>query len=207
MLLNVTRHPYSFAGDNPNGGVGRAEGTEKLWHEGLLAYCGSEKRRQQAEEGMQELGRRCGIEINYNVKTNWQPVDSQRVMLWARGFGKAEKYMSALARRHFEEQTSASHRATILAAAEEAGLDVKAAESFLNTEELKTEVWRSYGSTIHEKGIHAIPYFVFNSPLTDGGPFRSGKGKPIVINGSGDEDLFLEVFEKLLQDVERKGCL
>jgi len=188
--------------------MGREEGTERTWHESLLGYCGGDERsRSHAEQTMRELGRRAGIELDYDVKTNWQPVDSQRLMLWARRFGRAEAYMSALARLHFEERTSASHRATLLAAAEEAGLDVSAVRSFLSTDELRAEVWKSYGDTIHKKGIHAIPYFVFNSPLTDGGPFRIGAGKPIIVQGSGDEQQFLGVFERLFRDVERKGAL
>lgn len=111
--------------------------------------------------------------------------------------------MTALGKKHFEQRKSASHRATILEAVEEAGLDRKAAEALLNTDELKDKVWKSYGSTIHEKGIHAIPFFIFNSPLTDGGPFRDGKGRPEMVNGSGDPEQFLEVFEKILRGVER----
>lgn len=163
--------------------------------------------RDQAEAQMRMLGERSGIHLDYNVKTNWQPVDSQRAMLWAARFGKAEKYMGALARKHFEERSSASHRSTILAAAEEAGLDANALQCFLETDELKSDVWKSYGSTIHEKGIHAIPFFVFNSPLTDGGPFRCGKGKPVIINGSGDPAQFLEVFDNLLSQVKHAGSL
>jgi len=152
---------------------------------------------------MRDLGRCAGIELDYNVQTNWQPVDSQRVMLWARQFGKQETYMAALARRHFEMRKSASHRTTILEAAKEAGLDEAAAKALLETDELTKEVWRSYGSTIHEKGIHAIPLFIFNSPLTDGGPFRSGKGLPEMVSGSSDKEAFLEVFETLLKRYEQ----
>lgn len=156
---------------------------------------------------MRELGRRAGIQLDYNVKTNWQPIDSQRLMLWARQFGKAEAYMSALSRRHFEECQSASHRATLFAAVEEAGLDVALARDFLQTDDLKAEVWRSYGDTIHEKRINAIPYFVFNSPLTSGGPFRNGPGEPIIVNGSASLLQFLIVFEQILDDVECAGLM
>lgn len=212
LLLNVTRHPYSFLGDARGGrgrsgglaGAGTPEGKEPTWHESLLGYFGgSDEERTRAEEQMRSLGRRAGIEIDYGVQTNWQPVDSQRVMLWSRRFGLQERFMSSLAKRHFEQRCSASHRATLLAAATEAGLDAKAAEAFLDTDELRNEVWRSYGSTIREKNIHAIPYFIFNSPLTDGGPFRSGRGEPVVVNGSGDEAQFLEVFEELARGVEK----
>eukprot|EP00930_Biecheleria_cincta_P061733 TRINITY_DN47297_c0_g1_i1.p1 TRINITY_DN47297_c0_g1~~TRINITY_DN47297_c0_g1_i1.p1 ORF type:complete len:162 (-),score=35.47 TRINITY_DN47297_c0_g1_i1:87-572(-) len=152
---------------------------------------------------MRDLGRSCGIELDYNVQTNWQPVNSQRVMLWARRYGLQEAYMSALGRRHFEQRTSASHDATILESAREAGLDVEACQDFLATDELRDEVWKSYGSTIHEKGINAIPFFIFNSPFTDGGPFRSGKGKPEMEHGSGNQERFLEIFERLLSAYEQ----
>lgn len=209
LLLNVTRHPYSFNGDRRTSRTEIPEGQEATWHEGLLGYCGGDaQRRDEAEESMRMLARRAGISnIDYGVQTNWQPINSQRMLLWAARFGKAERFMSALSRRHFQERKSASHRATLLEAAEEATLDVNAARVFLETNELEAEVWRSYGSTIDEKGIHAIPFFVFNSPLTDGGPFRSGSGKPIIVNGSGDEATFLDIFERLLSDCERAAAL
>eukprot|EP00928_Gymnodinium_smaydae_P084491 TRINITY_DN67763_c0_g1_i1.p1 TRINITY_DN67763_c0_g1~~TRINITY_DN67763_c0_g1_i1.p1 ORF type:complete len:159 (+),score=15.27 TRINITY_DN67763_c0_g1_i1:420-896(+) len=157
---------------------------------------------------MRELGRNCGIELDYGVQTNWQPVNSQRVMLWAHRFGLQEAYMSALARRHFEQQKSASHDATILQCVQEAGLDVDACRKFLATEELRAEVWESYRSTIDEKGIHAIPLFIFNSPATDGGPFRNGNGKPEIEHGSGNVARFVDIFERLLQisDSSRVQC-
>mmetsp|Transcript_48754 Transcript_48754/g.120904 ORF Transcript_48754/g.120904 Transcript_48754/m.120904 type:complete len:295 (-) Transcript_48754:317-1201(-) len=108
--------------------------------------------------------------------------------------------MSALSRRHFEQGgqgESASTRATLMAAAAEVGLDVAAAKSFLETDELVKEVWHSYGATIHQKGIHSIPLFVFNVPQLGlvGGPFRQGAGTPFVVNGSMDAPTFLRIFE------------
>lgn len=206
LLLNVTRHPYSFIGDrNSKSGHNTAEGTEPTWHEALLAYTDNSKVKRFAGESLMSfLGWRAGIKLDYHVQAQWQPVDSQRTMLWAGRFGKQEAYMSALARRHFEERKSASHRSTILEAVEEIGLEVSEAKAFLDTDELKDQVWLSYGSTIREKGIHAIPFFVFNSPLDDGGPFRSGKGDAIIVNGSGDEQQFLEIFEQILGKMQRE---
>jgi len=207
----VTRHPYSFISDSRGNdgsdgslaGADCPEGREPTWHEGLLGYCGNDaERRRDAEEMMRELGRNVGIHLDYNVKTQWQPVNSQRLMLWSHRFGKQEAFMSALGRRHFEERTSASHRTTLLEAVDEAGLDVQAAEAFLQTDELSMDVWRSYGSTIRDKGIHAIPLFIFNSPLTDGGPCRNGFGRPYIVNGSSDQEEFLSIFDRILRDVE-----
>ena len=70
--------------------------------------------------------------------------------------------MSALNLRHFEQRQSASERATLLAAVAEVGLDTDAAAAFLDTDELADAVWRSYGATIREKGIHSIPLFAFH---------------------------------------------
>mmetsp|Transcript_21806 Transcript_21806/g.47672 ORF Transcript_21806/g.47672 Transcript_21806/m.47672 type:complete len:159 (-) Transcript_21806:65-541(-) len=150
------------------------------------------------------LAQKAGIPtLRYDVKTCWQPLRSQRMLLWARHFGKAEDYMKALGRKHFEEAKSASHTWNVVDAAVEAGLDRAEAEAFINSTELEPEVWRSYGTTIRDKGIHAIPYFVFNSPLTDAGPFRGDRGQAHVIQGSADEARFLEVFERILGEVDR----
>jgi len=152
------------------------------------------------EARLREQGRAAGIRFDFRAETHWQPVDSQRLLLWAARFGKQESFMSALSRRHFEQGgqgESASTRATLMAAAAEAGLDVAAAKSFLETDELVKEVWHSYGATIHQKGIHSIPLFVFNVPQLGlvGGPFRQGAGTPFVVNGSMDAPTFLRIFE------------
>merc|ERR1711972_99823 len=113
--------------------------------------------------------------------------------------------MRALGRKHFEEAKSASHTWTVLDAAEEAGLDRARAEAFIAGKELEDEVWRSYGSTIRDKGIEAIPYFVFNSPLSDAGPFRAGAGEAYIVQGSADQTSFLQVFEDILSDLDNSA--
>ena len=144
LLLNVTRHPYSFNGDSRRGslaGHGTKEGNEPTWHDSLLGYCGGDAaKRDAAEDGMRTLGRRAGIELDYGVQTNWQPIDSQRSMLWARRFGLAEEFMDHLGHRHFEQRKSASHRATLLDAAAAAGLDASALGAFLDSDELVADV-------------------------------------------------------------------
>jgi len=211
IALNVTRHPYSFIGDSKiasMAGASTPEGSEPTWHDSLLGYCGgSEARRAQAEDMMARLAHRAGITLDYHVKTQWQPVESQRVLLWSAKKGLAEKYMSALARKHFEERTSASHRATVVAAAVEAGMDKSEVESFLDTDELRKEVWDSYRTTIDDKGIHAIPLFVFNlAGVTDGGPFRSRgpRAEHWEVQGSGNAREFAAVFEEITRKVEQK---
>lgn len=135
MLVNVRRHPYSFFGDDKGrrGGFGAyVEGQESDWDKGLLGTCnGDVAARERIKRDMLTLAQRAGIStLRYDVKTNWQPVNSQRMLLWATRQGKAEEYMKALGRKHFEEAKSASHTWTVLDAAEEAGLDRGEADAF-----------------------------------------------------------------------------
>jgi len=146
---------------------------------------------------MSSLAERNNVTFNYNVKAHWQPIESQRMQLWASRFGKAEEFMDALGKRHFENAQSASDRATILeVCAEVDGLDPAAADAFLETDELHDEVWSSYGDTIRKMGIHSIPLFIFNAH-PEGGVFRKRVGRTTIHNGSGSPEEFLALFEKM----------
>lgn len=215
LQINVTRWPYSFIGDDRSGGsslAGSSEGAElkETWHDALLGYMGNDPaKRDGAERSMAAQGMAAGIKFNYNVLAQWQPVESQRLLLWAGRFGLQEEFIAAMNKRHFEQAQSASDRATLLAAAAEVGLDAAAAATFLDSNELEDHVWHWYGATINEKGIHSIPLFCFNVPALDavGGPFRNasradGQHQPFVVRGSMDSEYFLELFEVIYRDVK-----
>ena len=193
LSIDVRRRPYSFIADAPPGAEVRLKpGT---WHESLLTYVGGDPRARDAiESQMRSLAEQAGTTLNYDVYTQWQPVESQRTLLWAARQGKQEEFMSALSKRHFTERKSASERSTILEAAEEAGLDVGALDAWLDTDELADEVWKTYGETIHVHHIHSIPYFVFNhdgpAKYTNGGPWGDGSEGAVMHQGSGSNEQF-----------------
>ena len=82
------------------------------------------------------------------------------------------------------------------------------ATKFLKTDKLCDEVWRSYGSTIREKGIGSIPLFVFSGPGGSGGPFREACGpSPIVVNGSGSPSEFQAMLGQLLSREQCRSAL
>ena len=86
----------------------------------------------------------------------------------------------------------------------EVGLDREEVAAFLSTNELEAEVWASYGSTI-ERGIHAIPYFVFNlDGHPSGGFFGDPQARHWTVNGSGSEGDFLGLLEEM-HSVVRSG--
>lgn len=165
--------------------------------------------RAEAEQGMFQLGKQAAITFDFNVLTQWQPLESQRLLLWAGHYGMQEEFMTNLNRRHFERKESASLRDTLLDAAEEVGLDRDLANQFLDTNEYVAEVWKSYGSTIREKGIHSIPMFVYNVPKigAQGGPFRSfGTRPPWVVRGSMSEAYFFNMFETIASKILKKDA-
>lgn len=201
LLVNVTRHPFSFVGDSKRGFF-----DDKTIAQGLDTWDNALKRDNYPKQNVVLPGKDSGLpDFDFNVRINRaQPIESQRVLLWAARCGKQETFMSAINRRHFHERKSAHDRETVLEAAEEAGLDVGEVLSFLESDELHKEVLSSYHKTIYEKGINSIPLFVFNSPLTNGGPFRDGggEGQAEVVNGSSNKHELLAVFERLAAGVQ-----
>ena len=166
--------------------------------------------------GMKAAGKPLGIDFDYNCYINRQPIDSQRMLLYAARHGLQEQFMSCLNKRHFERGShgeSASKRHTVLAAAKEAGLDYDAAAAFYDSDELREQVWKSYGE-MPRRGIDAIPLFVFNVPEIglEGGPLRPpaatpgaampGAAKPPIVNGSMTPELFERIFDELWDQVE-----
>ena len=209
LALNVTRRPFSFLGQQPAdvddghsdqwGGFPRLK-RKGIWHERLMDYAGSPTGRDQFEAQMTKLGEAAGISFDFNAYIDRQPFESQRLVFWAGRFGKGEQFISALSDRHFQQGSqgeSASKRSTLLAAADEAGLDVAAAAAFLDTDELHDEVWRSYGE-MPKKGITGIPLFCFSIPEVGlwSGPFREANADAVV-NGSANRAQFLHLFEQL----------
>ena len=175
LAVNVTRHPFSFLGQMPpeedSGEAERWGGWPRLrregkWHDRLMDYSGSAEGRDQFEDQVGRLGEAAGIKFDFNVHLDRQPVESQRLLLWAARYGKGEDFIAALSARHFQrgsEGECATCRPTLLAAAAEAGLNVTAAEAFLDTDELHEEVWAKYGE-MPALGIRAIPLFCFSVP-------------------------------------------
>jgi len=216
LALNVTRRPFSFLGQMPadedRGHADRWGGFPRLkrkgiWHERLTDYSGSPAGRDQFEEHVTKLGEAAGVKFDFHAYIDRQPIESQRLLLWAGRFGKAETFMTALSDRHFQQGSqgeSASKRHTLLAAVEEAGLDVAKAEAFLDTDELHDEVWRSYGE-MPRKGISGIPLFCFSIPEVQlfSGPFRDANADA-TINGSANQAQFRHLFEQLYQFVAKK---
>lgn len=134
------------------------------------------------------------INFNLDVDFQWEPVDSQRLLLWARGQGKQEAVARCLFRLHFEEQQSLSCRRSLLAAASSAGIDAAECAEFLDGDLLRADVLQGYDQHMR-CGIRWPPFIVLNGPGSNGGPFRDGSRSCMVVRGSAEA--FAEAFERL----------
>lgn len=154
-------------------------------------FCG-----EHATHSLGALGGQSDIKFRFDTDFAWHPVESQRALMYAGRFGKQEEFVDALARRHFEEATSVNHRTTLTSAAREVGIDVVGLEAYLDGDQGIAEVWASYRDTTERHGIHSIPYFVFNGPYSNGGPFHGGSGGHTV-RGSGNPSEFENIFNNI----------
>eukprot|EP00656_Telonema_subtile_P009873 TRINITY_DN14678_c0_g1_i1.p1 TRINITY_DN14678_c0_g1~~TRINITY_DN14678_c0_g1_i1.p1 ORF type:complete len:246 (+),score=54.35 TRINITY_DN14678_c0_g1_i1:463-1200(+) len=155
-------------------------------------------------EGLAHLGNQAEIGFNFDVQFAWHPLEAQRLLLWAAERGRAELFAEALAVLHFEKASGSCLRDTVVAAAEQAGLDRVEVLQFLESDQKEAEVWASYADMVSKHRIHSIPLFVFNGPCTSGGPFREKEehrsGDPRVVNGSASTSEFLAIFEAIFRE-------
>lgn len=132
------------------------------------------------------------IYFNMDVDFEWEPIDSQRLLLWTQRFGKQDIVARELFRLHFEEQRSLTWRSTLLAASQAAFIDDASVVEFLDGGSLRAEVLHGY-DTHMKSGIRWPPFLVLNGPGTNGGPFRDGTRSCMVVRGS--PEAFAEAFE------------
>ncbi len=228
ILLDVTRRPYSWAGDdtsvNPNKISYRQSQTEEDRHSirdddnnKLQGKSVPDDRHSIRDDDnnklqgksvpdivpIQQLGDRCNLQFNFNVQMKWHPVESQRLTAYAAKVGKQEHFVSEMSKLHFEQEKSCADRENLLEAIEAAGMNVEDANTFLNTDEGEAAVWKSYGDLIKRYRIKEIPVFTFTTGLSPFDPsFKSGIGiQPYVVVGSSSVDLYVSILERLYQGI------
>lgn len=158
-----------------------------------------------ARAGLSQLGTQVGIEFDFKQQFAWHPIDAQRLLLWAAQRGQAELLAEELAVLHFTQNEGSCLRSTVTEAAHRAGLEMDEVNRFLNSEELRADVWKSYSDMVEKHQIHSIPMFIFHGPRSNGGHFRPKKSElsndqPRTVNGSAHSDDFLQIFEELHQE-------
>ena len=211
LTLGVNRHPYSWAGDDRTVDQGKF----KMFSEGEFM------RQERAARGnesvpfkkLTELAAEASIKLNKDgrgVEMRWQPIDAQRLLLWASRFGRMEHLAENMSKRHFEENESCADRENLINAVRDTpDLDVQAAQTFLSSDELVQDVWDSYGRMIRYWGIKEIPVFIFNRPQTPSVfslDFDERRMKrPYIAVGATDEAKVVEIFELIMAESDQQS--
>ena len=88
LTLNITRRPFSFLGQQPADQDRLTLKRKGIWHDRLMDYAGNPAGRDQFEAQMTTLGEAAGVTFDFNAYIDRQPIESQRLLLWAGRFGK-----------------------------------------------------------------------------------------------------------------------
>ena len=203
LQIAVSRQPYSWAGDNRDEDL---QGRFTQFAKGGFQQERAARGNEDAEFiPLDVLGEQAGVKYKHGVEMVWQPVDSQRILLWAARFGKQEEIADEIGKLHFEEVESNADRETLLKAVAAVGLDVAAAEAFLDTDEMVDRIWWSYGATINYYGIKEIPCFVLNhhnSPGPFSGFYRPTDPAPYILYGATPAEDVMDALELIREEWE-----
>ena len=139
LSVDATRHPFSF---DPDGETGTGASWENMlagtpWAESVEGH----------HTRLDKQGAAAGIKFDYKVGFDFQPVDSQRLVLWAGAQGLQEPLVEVMSQNHFTQRKSVNEPAALLeAVAMVEGLDPDAALAMLQAPDqpFREEVLSSY---------------------------------------------------------------
>lgn len=98
IAVNITRHPFSFRGDAPLDDIPDDYFTMQM-------SSLQQQERPSTPSQLQRLGDAASINFNIDRTPFYNPLDSQRVLLWAARYGKQEVLAEVMA---FDISTCAS---------------------------------------------------------------------------------------------------
>lgn len=113
-------------------------------------------------ERIRSTGAADGLDFNFEgIGRTPNTLESHRLVRWAAGFNKETELVEALFQAYFFRGEDIGAKDILLAAAEAAGLDRSAAESFLEGSDLLAEVSEE-DRQARALGIDGVPCFIFN---------------------------------------------
>mmetsp|Transcript_15086 Transcript_15086/g.20214 ORF Transcript_15086/g.20214 Transcript_15086/m.20214 type:complete len:225 (-) Transcript_15086:375-1049(-) len=152
---------------------------------------------QKRRHALKERGQEVGIEhFNLDRRAS-NTLASHRLVQWAAknyGLNKSEALYDLLNVKHFVDGNRLNDRQLLLGCAEDVGLDVSAAKKYLEGDEGREEVLRTY-QEVQRLGITGIPCYII-----DGGAQVMGAVRPVEL---------LRVFRGIEAEVaegNRKEC-
>jgi len=127
-----------------------------------LQKFGSRERASQIYGAVEQAAAASGLEIHLDRITRTPSTfDAHRLLVFASGHQKATSLVEALFRRYFLRGQDIGTHEVLLDAAEEAGLDRKAAAATLASEE-GSDIVSSADWEMRANGIQGVPFMIFN---------------------------------------------
>ncbi|MDA0369289.1 MAG: DsbA family oxidoreductase [Proteobacteria bacterium] len=178
--VEIVWHPYQLNPTTPKEGVDRKDylrekfGSE-TYPDGMLGALG-------------EAGHSTGIGFKFN-EMNRVPntINSHRVLHWARESGCQDALAEILFRRYFIDNEDIGDPDTLVAAAEEAGLDPTVIRERL-ADDTDDELVRAEAQHASKMGITGVPTFIVDGRYA--------------VQGAQTSDVFLQVFDKIAEELQ-----
>ncbi len=178
--VEIVWHPYQLNPATPKEGVDRKDylrekfGSE-TYPDGMLGALG-------------EAGHSTGIGFKFN-EMNRVPntINSHRVLHWARESGCQDALAEILFRRYFVDNEDIGDPDTLVAAAEEAGLDPTVIRERL-ADDTDDELVRAEAQHASKMGITGVPTFIVDGRYA--------------VQGAQTSDVFLQVFDKIAEELQ-----
>jgi predicted DsbA family dithiol-disulfide isomerase len=173
LAVKVRWHPFQLNPDLPREGADRRDYFERKF--------GGPERAQQIYARVSAAGETVGIPFAFDaIERQPNTLDAHRLVAWAqaRSDGDADALVEKLFRAYFLEGRYVGDHAELAKLAGEAGFDAGAAQAFLVSDELGTEV-AGADQRAREMGVSGVPFFIF-----DGKTAVSGAQDPSVLLGA-----------------------
>ena len=167
--------PFQLNPDLPESGIPREEYVARKFG----------ARGKSVSDRVTQAGRQVGIAFDYEkMKVQPNTLNPHRLLAYAERAGKQDELAEALFRAHFVEGESLADRQVLADIAARAGLDRKAAEDYLASDEDRAQIARA-DVEARNAGIGGVPYFIFN--------------RKVGVSGAQDPEALLEAMEQALR--------
>jgi predicted DsbA family dithiol-disulfide isomerase len=126
-------------------------------------YGSTPEQAQRNRETIRQRGAELGFTFDMQKRARiYNTFDAHRLLHWAEAQGKQRELKMALFTAYFTDGKNSSDQATLIAVAEQVGLDGTRAKQILASDEFSKEV-REREQFYLNNGIHAVPSVVVNN--------------------------------------------
>lgn len=143
----------------------------------------------------EDIGRQAaeaGLTYNFDGMQYTNTFDAHRVAKYGQAHGKGNEVTERFLKAYFTEERNLSDHDTLVALAEDAGLDAKAVAAMLPENDYASHV-RADERLARQIGVQGVPFFVFNEKYA--------------VSGAQPVEVFTDVLEKVWREENKNPVL